>query len=100
LTRLDKRIHGALTDPLLHIYNKSMLEGIFPDKLKMDKVIPIYRKGDISLASNYGPISLISLFDRLLEKLVYKRVYTFLVKYNILYKYQFGFRHNYSTSIF
>jgi len=58
-----KEVIGALTDPLLHIYFKSLLEGIFPDRLKMTKVVPIYRKGDKSLASNYRPISLLSVFD-------------------------------------
>jgi len=67
-----------------------MLEGMFPDKLKMAKIVRIYKNGDISLAGNYRPISLLSVFDKLLETLVYKRVYTILVKHNIFYKYQFS----------
>jgi len=48
---------------------------------------------------NYRPISLLSVFNKLLEKIVYKRVYNFLNKNDVLYKYQFGFRKNYSTSM-
>lgn len=59
----------------------------------------MYKKGDSSLPTNYRPISLLSIFDKLLEKLMYKRVYTFLTENNILYPYQFGFRKNHSTSL-
>ena len=49
------------------------------------------------MTSNYRPISLLSIFDKLLEKLMAARLNNFLEKNNILYKYQFGFRKNYST---
>ena len=96
---LIKEVIESIVDPLLYIFNLSMLDGIVPDKLKTAKVIPIFKKGDRSLACNYRPISLLSVFDKLLEKLMYKRVYTCLVKHNILYKHQFGFRKNYSTAL-
>jgi hypothetical protein len=63
-----------------------------PDKLKIAKVIPLFKKGDRCLLENYRPISLLSIFNKLLEKVVYKRVYNFLNKNEVLYKYQFGFR--------
>ena len=75
------------------------MTGVVPDKLKIGKVIPVYKKGDSSLPTNYRPISLLSIFDKLLEKLMYKRVYTFLTENNILYPYQFCFRKNHSTSL-
>ena len=62
-----------------------MLDGIVPDKLNTAEVVPMFKKGDRSLASNYRPISLLSVVDKLFEKLMYKRVYTFLVKHDILY---------------
>ena len=77
----------------------SITNGIVPDKLKIAKVIPIFKKGDKNEISNYRPISLLSIFNKLLEKVVYKRLYNFLIKNNILYKYQFGFRKNHSTSM-
>ena len=63
------------------------------------KIIPIFKKGDVHLASNYRPISLLSVFNKLLEKLVYKRLYSFLDKHNVIYSYQFGFRKHHSTSM-
>ena len=49
-----------------------MSRGIVPEKLKTAKVVPIFKKGDRSLASNFRPISLLSVFDKLLEKLMFK----------------------------
>jgi hypothetical protein len=49
--------------------------------------------------SNYRPISLLSIFNKLLEKIVYKRLINFFDKFNIIYKYQFGFRKRHSTSL-
>ena len=83
---------------LVIIFNKSISEGIFPELLKTAKVIPIYKKDDTNFAKNYRPISLLSVFDKIIEKLVYKRVHSFLSKHNVLYKYQYGFRTNFSTT--
>ena len=62
------------------------------------KVVPIFKKGSKSDMGNYRPISLLSIFSKIFEKLVYNRLYNFLEQNNILYPYQFGFRANYSTS--
>lgn len=97
--KLIKYIASLIIRPLTHIFNHSIMTGVVPDKLKIGKVIPVYKKGDSSLPTNYRPISLLSIFDKLLEKLMYKRVYTFLTENNILYPYQFGFRKNHSTSL-
>ena len=78
----------------LLIINLSILEGKVPDLLKVAKIIPVYKNGDTCSPSNYMPISLLSIFDKILENIVYLR----LKRYNILYKYQFGFRENHSTS--
>ena len=88
-----------IVEPLLHIYNLSFVHGVFPDMLKISKVIPVYKKGDKSIVSNYRPISLTSSFSKILEKLMHKRLSNFLEKYKILYDYRFGFRKNYSTSL-
>ena len=58
----------------------------------------MYKKDDAFLPSNYRPISLLSIFDKLLEKIICVRLKQFLKKHNILYKYQFEFRENHSTS--
>ena len=59
----------------------------------------MFKKGDRSQPSNYRPISLLSIFDKLLEKLMFNRLISFLERNSILYNYQFGFRKNHSTSL-
>jgi Reverse transcriptase (RNA-dependent DNA polymerase) len=98
-SQLVKENCEIFLEPLMYLYNLSLNQGIVPDRLKIAKVIPLFKKGDECLSSNYRPISLLSVFNKLLEKLVYKRVYNFLSKNKILYDFQFGFRKNYSTSL-
>jgi len=62
-------------------------------------VIPIFKKGDPSLPGIYRPISLLNIFDKLLEKLMYRHVYKFLTMNNVLYDYQFRFRKRHSMSL-
>jgi len=90
--KLIKYIASAIIHPLVYIYNSSLANGMVPDRLKIGKVVPVFKKGDRSLPTNYRPICLLSIFDKLLEKLMYKRLYDFLIMNNILYEYQFGFR--------
>jgi hypothetical protein len=97
--RLIKEIQEIIVEPLLYIVNLSFNTGVFPDRLKVAKVLPVYKKGERSLMSNYRPISLLSIFSKIIEKLMHKRLYSFLIKNSILYQYQFGFRKNYSTTL-
>jgi len=89
----------AIIDPLEYIFNLSLYTEKVPTKMKTAKVIPLFKKGKTDLMSNYRPISLLSIFDILLEKIVYTRLFSFLSSSNILYEYQFGFRKFHSTSI-
>ena len=84
---------------LSHVFNRSMAEGIFPKKFKHAKVIPIYkRKGRRSSQENYRPVSLLNNLSKVLEKLVYKRLISFLTKNNFFCDKQFGFRKGLSTA--
>ena len=85
--------------PLAHIINMSFLTGEYTDMLKIVKVIPIHKCGSTQDINNYRPISLLSIFDKIIEKLVHKRLYNFLLEHNILYQSQFGFRKNNSTAL-
>ena len=71
--------------------------GIYPSKLKGAKVIPVYKTGDRSEPGNYRPISVLSVFNRLFERLMHKRLTSFIEKKKILYNAQYGFRANCST---
>lgn len=97
--KIIKEMSSLFIEPLLHIYNLSLSTGKIPDQLKIAKVIPIYKKGDACQTCNYRPISLLSIFDKLLEKIVHKRLLSHLQKHNVLYQYQFGFRKNHSTTL-
>ena len=61
------------------------------------KVIPIYKSDDESDPSNYTPISLLSVFNCLFEKMMYYRLKSFLEQHNILHDSQYGFREKRST---
>ena len=67
-----------LSGPLADIFNMSVQKGVFPSKLKEAKVIPVYKSDDETEPGNYRPISLLSVFNRLFEKLMYHRVKSFL----------------------
>ena len=71
--------------------------GVFSDCLKIAEVVPIFEKGDRSKATNYRPTSLLSQFDKILEKTIYHRLIHSLEKYQLLNKVQFGFRQNLPT---
>ena len=73
------------------------LNGIYPSKLKLAKVIPLHKNNDESDPSNYRPISLLSIFNRIFEKMMYSRLKSYLERYNILDNSQYGFREKRST---
>ena len=86
-----------IAKPLTYIINLSFKTGIFPDMLKIAQIVPIYKAKEKYLPGNYRPISLLNCFGKITEKLVHKRLYTYLNKYKILYIHQYGFRTNHST---
>ena len=84
--------------PLTYIYNLSFTTGIFPDKMKIAKVIAIYKSAGSKMeCKNYRPISLLPIFSKVFEKLMHSRIYSFLNDKNILFKNQYGFQKNKST---
>jgi Reverse transcriptase (RNA-dependent DNA polymerase) len=95
--KLVKQAAVVLQDPLVYIYNLSFCTGIVPDKLKLAKVIPIFKKGDPWPSGNYRPVSLLIVFDKLLEKLMYSWLYNYLELNKVLYQYWLGFRPNRAT---
>ena len=64
--------------PLAYIINMSFVTGVYPDLLKIVKVIPIHKGGSSQDFNNYRPTSLLSIFDKIIEKLIQKRLYDFL----------------------
>ena len=78
--------------------NISLEKGIFPNDLKTAKVIPIFKAGDVDIFTNYRPISILSSFSKIYEKVMYNRLLDFIERYEILYSFQFGFRTKHSTN--
>ena len=73
------------------------MTGVFPSILKSTNLVPVFKKDSKLDYSNYGAISLLSNIEKILEKLMYKRLYTFLSNNDIIYNSQFGFRQHLST---
>ena len=81
----------------LHIFNVSLQNGTFPDELKIARVTPLFKNGSDSDLGNYRPISVLPCFSKILEKIMYNRLYKHLSDNNVLYKKQFGFQEKHST---
>ena len=96
-TNLLKETIDIVIKPITHIVNKSFHAGIAPSNLKIAKVVLIFKSNDYSLLKNYRPVSLLPAFSKLLEKLMYDKLLSFLNSKNILYKHQYGFRSKHST---
>ena len=89
---LVKQCIQLIKGPLTNIYNLSLRSGVFPDEWKLAKVKPLFKKGGMYNIQNYRPISIISVFVKLLERLMFNRLIPFLHKNKILTDAQNGFR--------
>ena len=87
----------VLTQIMTLLFNKSLEQGIFPSPLKVSKILPIHKGDSVFEMSNYRPISLLPIFSKILEKLMYSRVISFIKRFKILYANQFGFQKGLST---
>ena len=93
-----KLLKGVLSKPLEILFNASFTTGIVPNKFKLGNIIPVYKSGSRNnIISNYRPISMLSVFNKLLEKLMCKRLVSYIDSNNIFSETQFGFRSNHST---
>ena len=75
----------------------SIQQGIFPDNLKIANVTPIFKSGDKDSVSNYRLMSIFPAFSKVLERIMYNRVYNHLHSKGLLYEKQFGFQRDNST---
>lgn len=97
LSNFVKKIALSISMPLKIIFEKSLTSGCIPYQLKTAKVIPLFKSGDSQLADNYRPIAMLSVFSKILEKIVFKKLSSYIDDNNILSPQQFGFRRNHST---
>ena len=85
-TKFIKLSISLLAPTLVKLFNHSIQSGLYPDLLKIVKVIPIFKKGDPTSVNNYRPISILSPINKIFEKMSYSRLLKYIDKSNILYK--------------
>ena len=96
-TYIIQKTIEEISIPITHIINQSLYSGLVPDKLKISKIIPIFKYGNNKHFNNYRPISILPPISKILEKIVCNRLMHFLDKYDVLYRHQYGFRQKHST---
>ena len=100
-TKILKLLINDVSSQLTEPFNLSFSYEVFPLILKTSKVITVYKmcsKDSKLKCSNYRPIFLLSITDKVPKRLMYNRLYNFLVMNSVIYDLQFGFRQNYATS--
>ena len=98
-TKLLKEIGPVIQKSLTITINQCLKAGIFPERLKVAKVIPILKKGDHSLVENYRPISLLPAISKNFERIIHDQLNNYFISENLFYKYQYGFRKKHSTEL-
>ena len=94
-----KSLKNELHMPLTLIINQMLHTGIYPNAFKIAKVIPIFKKGDPSLLTNYRPITLLPTLLKIFERAISTQLYSFFITNNILCEQQYGFRAGHSTEL-
>lgn len=93
-----KYLAEEISPIIVKLFNLSVAKGVFPDCLKVGRVIPVHKSGDKKNTGNYRPISTLPILSKIFERLMSCRLYEYLNKNNLLCKHQFGFRTKSSTS--
>jgi len=96
---LLKQIKSEIFEPLTFIINQSLQTGIFPNRLKIAKVLPVYKKGDKNSIENYRPISILSAISKVIEKAICQQINQHFKVNKLYYNSQYGFRESHSTEL-
>ena len=96
-SKLIKIIEPAIIKPLTLLINQVFNTGIFPDELKIAKVIPLFKKDDPTLLKNYRPISLLSTIAKVMEKIIFTQLSSYFNEHKLIFDNQYGFRPKHST---
>ena len=83
---------GPLLKLSMAIFNLSLQKGCFPEELKIARVIPIYKADDVNEIGNYRPISVLPCFSKILERIMYNRLFKYLTTNEILHKNNLDFK--------
>ena len=96
-TKLLKYIKDEILKPITFLVNQTLSTGIFPDALKLARVIPLYKKGDKSHFTNYRPVSLLSAFSKIFERIIHDQLFAYFESNGIFDQSQYGYRSGHST---
>jgi len=97
--QLVKENCRSLVKPIVHLLNLSLTQGTVPKALKRAHVTPIHKGGDTDSLNNYRPISVLNVFSKIMERVVYNRLLSFLNIHSVLSNSQFGFRKKHSCEL-
>ena len=98
-TKLLQYIKDHLIEAIAITLNQSLNTGIFPEKLKIAKVIPIHKKENPSLLENYRPISIVPSISKIFEKIICNQINDYFNLNNLFHSGQYGFRKHHSTEL-
>ena len=90
--RMIKICDKSLVKPLILLFENSAKSSSYPDIWKKSNIIPVHKKNDKRLVNNYRPISLLPIFGKIFEKIIFNKMYSFLLEENLLNPNQSGFR--------
>ena len=97
--RLLKDAAEALAGPLTHLINLSFKHSTFPKRLKIAKVIPLFKSGPRKNLDNYRPISILPILSKIFERIAYEQFAEHLENNELIVSTQFGFRKRYNTEL-
>ena len=96
---LLKHIKNEISRPVTLILNQCLTNGVFPDKLKIAKVVPIHKSDDDTMFNNYRPISILPTLSKIFEKVIFNQVHEHFHVNNLYFSNQYGFRKKHSTEL-
>ena len=96
---LLKHIKHEISKPVTLILNQCLTMGIFPDILKIAKMVPIYKSNDENIFHNYRPISILPALSKVFEKIISNQTYAYFDDHNMFFGNQYGFRKKNSTEL-
>ena len=96
-TQLLKEIKNEICSSITLIVNQMITTGIFPDSLKIAKIIPILKKGDTEIIENYRPISILPAISKIFENILCLQIHEYFQSKHLYYEHQYGFIKNRST---
>ncbi|XP_045460873.1 uncharacterized protein LOC123671201 [Harmonia axyridis] len=97
-SELFKQIYPILSDALCEVLNMCMEQGIFPQELKIARVVPVHKKDDVDEEGNYRPVSILPIISKVFEEILRKRLLSFLDEHSCISDSQHGFRSKRSTT--